>query len=209
MTQCVMRELSRFTDFGLRIPVHRKQQNEQRCRKCFQQSFKSLNSKSKYSDLFVLYYVLLIGFSSVHCQTNANKNIRPFPPLFNAAQYRPVLTEPSQGTCGVQERTAYCKSSMFPISVDICNQDFCVQQCSSRTEKPSYLNLLVQTTGFSNCVFLDTINTRPGGAFQSASTSFISSGPTCFVTPSVTPDLSSTLEFTITLWIWQKKDNDG
>lgn len=207
MAQCAMKEQSRFTDFCLSLPVHRKQQNEQRCRKCFQENFKI--SKSKYCDLFVLYYVLLVCFSSVHCESNVNQNIRPFPPLFNAAQYRKVLTEPSQGTCGVQERTAYCKSSMFPISVDICNQDFCVQQCSNRTEKPSYLKLLVQTTGFSDCVFLDTINTRPGSAFQSASTSFISSGPTCFVTPSVTPDLSSTKEFTITLWIWQKKDNDG
>jgi hypothetical protein len=196
-------------DFGLTSPSHRKQENEQRCTGyCFWQNKKVLYKNSKFYQLSACLYVLTLFLSSVNCQ-NVNQNIRPFPPLFNAAQYRPVLTEPSQGTCGVQERSAYCKSSIFPISKDVCNQDFCVQQCSTRTEKPSFYNLLVQTTGFSNCVFLDTINVRPGSELFSASTSFISSGPTCFVTPSVFPDLTTTTEFTISVWIWQKKDNFG
>ena len=143
------------------------------------------------------------------CGQTVNQDIRPFPPLFNAAQNRPILTEPSQGTCGVQERSAYCKSSVFPISVDQCNQDFCVQQCPGREEMPSSINMLYQSAGFSDCVFLDTINTRPGSEFLSASTSFIGTGPTCFVTPTVTPYLSPSQEFTITVWIWQKENNDG
>lgn len=194
--------------FKMHKLCHRKQQNEQRFNNCyFSHNNEYVSIHQKFPSVTIICYVILC-ISPVYCQT-VNQNIRPFPPLFNAAQYRPVLTEPSQGTCGVQERSAYCRSSIFPISVDICNQDFCVQHCSSRSEIPSYLSLLVQTTGFSNCVFLDTINVRPGSEFQSASTSFISSGPTCFVTPSVTPDLSSTLEFTISVWIWQKKDNNG
>ena len=197
------------TGFGLTSPTHRKQENEQRCVGCcFQQTTNVLYRNSKCFKISFCLYVLILFSSSVKCQ-NVNQNIRPFPPLFNAAQYRPVLTEPSQGTCGVQERSAYCKSSIFPISKDVCNQDFCVQQCSTRTEMPSFYNLLVQSAGFNNCIFPDTINVRPGSEFLSASTSFISSGPSCFLTPSVSSDLTTTAEFTISVWIWQKKDNYG
>lgn len=190
------------------LPCHRKELNEQRWFYGFMNhivkfSFSNLNRGS----LFCL-ILLLSSLNSGLCQT-VSQTTRPFPKLFKAAQYRPILTEPSQGTCGVQERSAYCRSSSYPISVDVCDQSFCVQQCPGRTELPSYLNLLVQTMAFSDCVFLDTINTRPGSAFLSPSTSFISSGPTCFVTPSVTPDLSSTQEFTITLWVWQRQNNNG
>lgn len=157
---------------------------------------------------FIIFILVVANVRYSLCETTGQAT-RPFPNLFKAAQYRPIVTEPSQGTCGVQERSAFCKSSSYPISVEVCDQSFCVQQCPGRTELPNYLNLLLQTMAFSDCVFLDTINTRPGSAVQSASTSFISSGPTCFVTPSVTPDLSSTQEFTITVWIWQRKDNNG
>lgn len=178
------------------------------CSKVLRLQTMCVDATWKRTSLFLLIYLLLIFAPNVHSQ-DINQNIRPFPALFNAAQYRMIKTEPSQGTCGIPDRSAYCQSSIFPISIDECFQSYCIQQCPGRTEMPNYLSLLVQTTGFSKCVFLDTINTRPGSSFQSASTSFISSGPTCFVTPSVTPDLSSTTEFSITLWIWQKKYNDG
>ncbi|KAH3846725.1 hypothetical protein DPMN_089027 [Dreissena polymorpha] len=168
-------------------------------------------STNKYCDILVILLLLSVIFTqtgNVNSQIT-NQNTRPFPPLFNAAQYRPVLTEPSQGTCGVQDRSAYCKSSIFPISISTCTQDFCVQQCPGRSETPSYFDLLTQKTGFSDCVFLDTINKRPGSPFQSASMSFIGSGPTCFVTPTVTPNMTSTQEFTISLWVWPKMNNNG
>jgi len=189
-----------------KLLVHRKQMNENRdyLYKIWCNNVKVLCISK---ELTVFVYTILSLLSYVAGQTN--QNVRPFPALFNAAHYRPVFTEPSQGTCGVRERSAYCRSSMFPLSVETCNQDFCVQQCPSRTEMPPFLNLLLTTTAFSTCVFNDTINVRPGSAFQSASTSFIAPGPTCFVTPSVTPNLPSSQQFTISLWIWPKRNNNG
>lgn len=187
-----------------KLRQHRKQQNEHRCKSCCVTIAATLPSLKPNQILYCIFHLLIWNVSYTQCETS-----RQFPKLFKAAQFRPITTEPSQGTCGVQERSAFCKSSSYSISVDVCDQDFCVQQCPGRTELPTYLNLLIQTMAFSDCVFLDTINTRPGSAFQSASTSFISSGPTCFITPSVSPDLSSTQEFTITVWVWQRKDNNG
>ena len=182
---------------------HRKQLNEHRW-----DMYKNMSFLHTYSLHHICYFILLVilNIGTIHCETAGP---RQFPKLFKAAQFRSIVTEPSQSTCGVQERSAFCKSSGFSLSVQVCDQDFCVQQCPGRTELPNHLNLLVQTMAFSDCVFLDTINRRPGSAFQSASTSFISTGPMCFVTPSVSPDFSSTQEFTITLWVWQRKDNNG
>ena len=179
---------------------HRKQTNEAR-------QILRISCRKKYIWCRILLTVSLL-FEFATSQT-IDQNVRPFPPLFNAAQNRPILTEPSQSTCGVNSRSTYCKSSIFPISVEMCHQDFCVQTCPGRTHMPTPHNLLPPTGGFSSCVVADTINRRNGSDPMSYSTSFISEGPTCFLTPSVDVTLGSRLEFSFTVWIWPEKDNDG
>lgn len=179
---------------------HRKQSNDGR-------NFVQLTFDRHFIWCYILLCVILL-LNVVNSQT-VKQEVRPFPSLFNAAQNRPVITEPSQSTCGINSRSAYCKSSTFPISVEMCNQDFCIQTCPGRTRMPIYYSLLPPTGGFSSCVVADTINRRPGSDPMSFSTSFISQGPTCFLTPTVNVTLGSKLEFSFTLWIWPEKNNNG
>ena len=181
---------------------HRKQNNERR------HASRIMTFSMKTSTLCHILISFITYFHFTKSQT-VEQEVRPFPPLFNAAQNRPIITEPSQSTCGVNSRSAYCKSSIFPISVEMCNQDFCVQTCPGRTQMPTFGSLLPPTGGFSSCVVADTINRRPGSDPMSFSTSFIDTGPTCFLTPTVNIDLTKSLEFSFTVWIWQERDNDG
>ena len=185
--------------FQYNFHPHRKQNNERRI---------YFLSKHSLKMIWCHIFCVVLLFQLVSTQI-VEQEVRPFPPLFNAAQNRPVITEPSQSTCGINSRSAYCKSSIFPISVEMCNQDFCVQTCPGRTQMPQYFSLLPPTGGFSSCVVADTINRRPGSDPMSYSTSFISAGPTCFLTPGVEISLGSALEYSFTVWLWQKKDNDG
>ena len=184
------------------FPPHRKQNNERRCL-----SMVRYNLKTLWCHISVIFSVIL-SFPLVSCQT-VEQDIRPFPPLFNVAQNRPIITEPSQSTCGVNSRSAYCKSATFPISVVVCEQDFCIQTCPQRTQMPISHNLLPPTGGFSKCVIADTINRRPWSSPMSYSTSFISTGASCSLTPAVNISLGSALEYSFTVWIWQQKNNDG
>lgn len=151
----------------------------------------------------------IVHITIVNSQITIDR-LRAFPPLFNAAENRPVVTDPSQSTCGYPERNAYCKSSTIVESLEVCNHKFCVQTCPvTRNALPTSQNLLDATSsGSGTCIEIDTINVRPGSSGETSSF-FSQTGPTCFLTPRATPTLGTNGAFTIAVWIWQEANNDG
>ena len=132
---------------------------------------------------------------------------RVFPRLFNAAQDKPVVTIPSGSTCGLQQRNAYCKSSIYQDSIQNCRQAFCEQECPRRTSLPNPTDLLV-ATGMGICVTEDAINRRPGSSGESYAVTF-STGFLCYLTSVNTPSLGQNGAFTLTFWIWMDSQNAG
>lgn len=156
--------------------------------------------------LLTLVLIVLIFILPV----NSQAEMRPFPPLFNAAKNRPVFTDPTDSTCGVPQRNAYCESNTFPSSVLQCTQEFCQQTCPTRENLPTAMELgKGPTPGFGKCVSSDMVNKRPGSPLGEFSTYFIKEGPNCFLTPSVTPSVGEEGAFTMTIWIWQQSANGG
>ena len=145
---------------------------------------------------------LLIILSIVDSQ-----NPRKFPPLFNAARQRQVTTTPTQSTCGIPTRSAFCRSSTLSSSVFECRQDFCEQDCPRRTIIPDYVSLL-DGTGFKECVTSDSVNIRPGSNPPDTSVYF-AHGSSCYLTPRTTPTIGANGAFTLTFWIWQEPNNIG
>ncbi len=147
---------------------------------------------------FFLYTIL---YSFVDAQT-----FREFPPLFNAAAKRQLKTEPALSTCGIPTRSAFCRSSESPSSVYECRQDFCVEDCPTRTTLPSFTNLL-EAVGFKDCVTRDAINIRPGSIHRESI--YFAHGNGCYLTPNIIPSLGPNGGFTLTFWIWQEPLNEG
>ena len=140
----------------------------------------------------------------------SSQDFRPFPPLYNIAQNRPVSTSPADSTCGLPTRNAYCRSSVFNISVQQCVQDFCVQTCPDRTTLPNFNDVLISTSdGFGQCVTTDTVNTRPTSLLGEFSMFFVKAGPTCFLTPSSDISLGTDGAFTMSFWLWYDTANSG
>ena len=165
-----------------------------------------------------LYRYIKMGFCSVHPRRVPfwvlfvvvvvnSQNPRKFPPLFNAAKQRLVTTSPSQSTCGIPDRSAFCRSSTLSSSAVVCRQDFCIQDCPRRTIIPDYVSLL-DATGFKECVTSDSVNIRPGSQPPDTSVYF-AHGSECFLTPRTTPTIGRNGAFTLTFWIWQEPNNEG
>ena len=98
------------------------------------------NSQKSFPSLLLLLLLHLL-FPSPGCGQLPTSQ-RPFPPLFNAALGRPVLTNPSASTCGLGRTSAFCISSSKVQSINTCIQDFCVQTCPGRATLPQATKLL-------------------------------------------------------------------
>ena len=150
---------------------------------------------------------LLLILRRIHGQPPVSP--RKFPPLFNAAEERPLKTEPSQASCGIPDRVAYCQASKSVSSIEVCRQNFCEQDCPRRTSLPQdYIHMLEGSGYGSFCVRSDSVNRRPGAAEKETAAVF-ENGPLCFLTPFRTPVVGANGAFTITLWIWQSPGNVG
>lgn len=150
----------------------------------------------------LLSLVLFILVNSVTSQ-----DVRKFPPLFNAARDRPLVTVPTQSVCGVPTRSAFCRSSILASSLFECRQNYCVQDCPRRTSLPAHVDLL-EGTGFNQCVTTDSVNIRPGSVRPEFSV-FFGQGTSCFISPLTTPVVGPSGAFTLTFWIWQETGNIG
>ncbi|GFR82550.1 usherin [Elysia marginata] len=168
-------------------------------------------SSSKKPLSFCLYLLLLLMIACpIAGQLPTSQ--RPFPPLFNAALGRPVVTNPSASTCGLGGTRAFCISSQEVESINTCVQDFCVQTCPGRTTLPQATRMLEATSpGSGDCVVADIVNTRPDSATGAFSWVLTQAGPTCFLQPRASPrlDTSGAVSFTLTVWIWLDSQDMG
>jgi hypothetical protein len=155
-------------------------------------------------DYHVLLFVAVfyMNLSSISSQT-----YRPFPSLYNVAKYKTIYTDPSDSTCGVPFRSAYCRSTPSATSLDECRQDYCVQECPRRTSLPRLSNLL-RASNYGSCVTTDTDNRRPGSAADGFSAVF-TSGASCYIHPLDRLALGANGAFTLTFWLWQRVGNIG
>lgn len=160
--------------------------------------------------VFYHIFVIFITLISLSHYASSQVILRPFPRLFNAARNRHISSSPSDSTCGIPTRNAYCKSSVFSASVDQCSQDFCVQTCPNRTILPTPVDLLIATSpGLGTCIALDTVNTKPGSVSGDMSTFFVMEGADCYLTPAQTPLVGPEGSATLSVWIWNQGDNVG
>uniref|UniRef100_W5NGL3 Usherin n=1 Tax=Lepisosteus oculatus TaxID=7918 RepID=W5NGL3_LEPOC len=140
----------------------------------------------------LLLYTITIFISSypVNCQGH-------FPRLENIGAFKNVTIVPSQSTCGIPERNAFCQKAVTKDSLLTCTQQFCIQECAYRSSTPSYVNLF--SAGLGICVTEDKNILRPGS--QSDSTSFLFRNQRdCFTSPPL-QDLRSTGLFTLAVWL--------
>ncbi|XP_048258912.1 usherin-like [Haliotis rufescens] len=140
-----------------------------------------------------------------------NPQLRQFPPLFNAAKDKLISTSPSDSTCGVPVRNAYCRSSTIATSVGTCLQNFCVQTCPGRYSLPNPVDLVSDalSPGFGACVSLDMVNKRPKSGSADFSRFISQSGDNCYLFPSTSPDVGQNGAFTLTVWFWMANTVDG
>lgn len=156
--------------------------------------------------IMLLYFFVML----MQTQPTSAQVTRPFPAVYNLAENRPVVSNPSDSSCGVPTRNAYCESNVYPISVQQCTQLFCVQVCPNRTTLPTPTDLLIATSpGLGQCVVTDAVNTHPNSRLGEFSTFFVQNGPLCYVTPSTLLRVGSDGDFTISFWIWQEIANNG
>jgi len=96
--------------------------------------------------------VLLLTLEVINCQ-----NYRRFPPLINLARNQPLVSSPTQSSCGIPTRSTFCRSWTSPSSVTSCVEDYCDQACPLRYALPDHNDLLTAGT-YGGCVTKDTIN---------------------------------------------------
>ena len=151
-----------------------------------------------------VYFLLSLLFVETVCQ-----ELRSFPALWNIAEEKSLTTVPTQSTCGIPDRSAYCKSSTFVESILECRQDYCVQECPSRTSLPASVDLL-EASGYGACVLRDMVTKRPGSEASDASASFLSQGSQCYLSPLQAPNLGANGALSLTFWVWlQGGDSTG
>lgn len=61
----------------------------------------------------------------------------------NIAAFKPVSTSPPRSTCGIPERSSYCRSPSSQSELMTCYQAFCIQECPYRSSTPPYAPLLL------------------------------------------------------------------
>ena len=151
--------------------------------------------------LFILIFLAKEGRS---------QDLRDFPPLFNAAKDKPLVTFPAQSSCGVPQKNAYCKSATFVESVQSCFEvGRCDNECPIRSTSPAYSAFLVAARNYDACVTKDQINISPNAGSTEFSALFSSVGALCHLLTSTSPSLGANGAFTLTFWVWQKEGNDG
>uniref|UniRef100_A0A8D2ISK6 Usherin n=1 Tax=Varanus komodoensis TaxID=61221 RepID=A0A8D2ISK6_VARKO len=105
--------------------------------------------------LIMAYYTsLLLASSQGH-----------FPRLENVGAFKHVSIVPSQATCGLPERSAFCQSTVE--SFHSCTQQFCTQECPYRSSPASYTAMLSERLGF--CITRDKHDLHPGAFSNSSS----------------------------------------
>uniref|UniRef100_F6UDP9 Usherin n=1 Tax=Monodelphis domestica TaxID=13616 RepID=F6UDP9_MONDO len=124
-----------------------------------------------------------------------------FPRLQNVGALKNVSIVPTQATCGLPGRSAFCHSSIAAESIQYCTQRFCIQDCPYRSSSPSYIALFSE--GLRSCITTDKNDLHPDS--PSNSTSFIFGNlKDCFSLPH-----SPRLATSFALAVWLKPEQEG
>lgn len=94
----------------------------------------------------------MLCFSYTFCQIP-----RRFPSVINLALTKPIVSTPTESSCGYPTRSTYCRSENNPNSVLLCKEEYCDQACPLRYELPPHYDLL-SASNYDTCVTRDTIN---------------------------------------------------
>lgn len=123
-----------------------------------------------------------------------------FPRLENVGAFKNISVVPTQATCGLPDRSAFCQSSAAVESIESCSQRFCIQKCPYRSSPASYIAIL--SDGLGTCITQDKNDLPPGSPSNSSSLIF-HKGKGCFSTPHARRLGTS---FTLTLWLKPEKE---
>nr|XP_056708935.1 usherin [Euleptes europaea] len=124
-----------------------------------------------------------------------------FPRLENLGAFKNISIVPTQATCGLPDRSAFCQSSVAVESIQSCIQRFCIQKCPYRSSPASYTAILSE--GLGTCITQDKHDLHPGS--PSSSSSFIfRNWKGCFYT-----SRAWRLGTSFTLTVWLKPEEEG
>ncbi|XP_066526697.1 usherin [Hoplias malabaricus] len=127
-----------------------------------------------------------------------------FPKLENIGAYKPVSVEPYGVTCGIPERSAFCKPVKTQEDLLTCSQQFCVQDCPYRSSSPHHIDLLLSSR-MGQCPQGDSPDLHPRA--EAGSTSFVFRNQSgCLASPSA-PNLGPAGSFTLTVWLKLEEDS--
>ncbi|XP_031695980.1 uncharacterized protein LOC116378279 [Anarrhichthys ocellatus] len=125
---------------------------------------KHMMKRMKWRPLFICLALLLFSL----CPSPASSQGH-FPRMENIAAFKPVSTSPSRSTCGLPERSGYCRSPSSQTELTTCYQAFCVQECPYRYSTPPYAPLLLPAHR-GTCIDEDGNDTRPGTQTETRTT---------------------------------------
>lgn len=123
-----------------------------------------------------------------------------FPRLENVGAFKSISVVPTQATCGLPDRSAFCQSSVAVESIHSCSQRFCIQECPYRSSAASYTAILSAGLGF--CLPQDKNDLRPGSPHSSSSFIFREL-KSCSAAPRAWQLGAS---FTLTVWLKPEKE---
>jgi usherin len=123
-----------------------------------------------------------------------------FPKLENVGAFKNASIVPARAVCGIPGRSTFCHSSEAAENLQLCTQQFCVQDCPYRSSSPT------STTFFSadlrDCI-TEEHDLHPHS--HSNSTAFVfGNNQNCF---SSLPSLRLVAAFTLAVWL--KPEQDG
>ncbi|XP_042331708.1 LOW QUALITY PROTEIN: usherin [Sceloporus undulatus] len=123
-----------------------------------------------------------------------------FPRLENVGAFKNISIVPTQATCGLSERKAFCQSSIAVESIHSCTQEFCSQECPYRSSPASYIVML--SDGLGICITRDKNDLHPGSS-NNLSSFIFHNLQSCFSTPHAQKLATS---FTLTVWLKPEKE---
>lgn len=124
-----------------------------------------------------------------------------FPRLENVGSFKNISIVPTQATCGLPDRSAFCQSSAAVESILSCTQQFCIQECPYRSSPAPYAAML--SKGQGACITKDKNDLHPGSLSNSSSFIFHNLKG-CFSTPH-----ARKLGASFTLIVWLKPEKEG
>ncbi|KAM5300669.1 usherin [Glossophaga mutica] len=124
-----------------------------------------------------------------------------FPRLENVGAFKSVSVVPTHATCGLPDRSTFCRSSVAADSLEFCSQQLCVQDCPHRSAPPAFTALL--SAGLGRCIARDQQDLRPYSP-KNATSFIFGNHKNCFSAPP-----SPRLAASFTLAVWLKPEQEG